>query len=233
MTCEICGGRGYVESEDDAGTVRVRECRCAIESRQRERVAKLLEESGITQEQLRRWSFGTFDIARCAGNAALRARMAEIVDDLRSYAQEPIGWRVLQGMYGVGKTHLAYAVAAHRARVGSPVYVATVPDLLDMLRRGFDDDSYDKRLRMLQTVPMLVLDDLGTENATPFAVEKLHQVVDARYRTRLPMVVTTNRLLHQDKTLPGRIVSRLLDRDLSVVWTLPVGDYRRVTHADR
>ena len=228
MTCEICGGAGYLiirDEEHDEKTIRI--CQCEIDAQARRRSERLLRDSGISKAQLERWQFGTFDVRAAVGTQQARKRLEEIVADLREFARHPSGWRILQGTYGVGKTHLAYAVAAHRARIGKPVYISNVPDLLDALRRGFDDDSYDERLTTLKTVDLLVLDDLGTENATPFAVEKLYQVIDARYRETLPMIVTTNRLLQEDRTVPGRIVSRLLDTQMSTVWTLPVGDYRR------
>jgi DNA replication protein DnaC len=205
-------------------------CACLLSERRRRAAERLLADAGLTLDHLARWQFGTFDPARCVGSVADRRRMQAIIDDLRAYAVAPTGWRVLQGVVGSGKTHLAYAVAAEWARARRPVYVSNVPDLLDSLRRGFDDDTYTERLRTLMRVDLLVLDDLGTESATPFAVEKLYQIIDARYRERLPMVVTTNRLLAEDHALPPRIVSRLLDRELSVVWSLPVADYRRHGH---
>lgn len=228
MACEICGGEGWLwVVTDEYPDGAYRPCRCSIEAAQRKRSERLLAESGITLQQLMRWRFETFDLAAANSTPQGRERLAECVADLRAYAAEPAGWRVLQGMYGCGKTHLAYAIAATRARARKPVYVSNVPDLLDMLRRGYDDASYDRRLQTLKEVELLVLDDLGTEHATPFALEKLYQVIDARYRDCAPLVVTTNRNLYEEKELPGRIVSRLLDVDMSRVWTLPAADYRR------
>jgi len=63
---------------------------------------------------------------------------------------------------------------------------------------------------VLGNVPLLVLDDLGTEKKSPFACEQLQKIVDHRARSSLPLVVTTNKPLNQ---LPnddeGRIASRL------------------------
>ena len=206
-------------------------CECRKEEMQRRLSGRLLAESGVTLEQLKRWQFGTFDPARSVADARGKRVMAEIVADMRAYATEPMRaerpWRVLQGPYGCGKTHLAYAVAAHRAREHRPVYVANVPDMLDALRRGFDAGDYEKRLTTIREVEVLVLDDLGVENSTAFVAETLYRIVDYRYRNRLPLIVTTNAIIQRDGSLAGRVASRLLDTAISVVHTMPAGDYRR------
>ena len=76
------------------------------------------------------------------------------------------------------------------------------------LRSGFNDkeNDYDRRFEMFLNVPLLVLDDLGTENPTPFVQEKLDTIIDYRLMHDLSLVVTTNLSLSQ---LPERIASRL------------------------
>src|SRR3990172_12981711 len=95
---------------------------------------------------------------------------------------------------------------------GSTMFV-TVPDLLDWLRFSFEggDSSLEQRLEEIRNVRLLVLDDLGTQNATPWAEEKLYQIINHRYVNRLPMVITTNLSLNE---IDGRIASRLQDPDL-------------------
>ena len=70
-----------------------------------------------------------------------------------------------------------------------------VPDLLDHLRAAFSpqsDISYDRRFDEVARRPCLVLDDLGTESATPWAKEKLFQLLNYRYSALLPTVITTS-----------------------------------------
>lgn len=228
MTCPICGDKKFVlvvteKYPDGAYTP----CRCFLEDNRRKALEKLLIESGMTLQQLSRWRFETFDIDKVRTNTKGRMAIAEALEDLKVYAENPVGWRVLQGLPGTAKTHLAYAVASRRAELSRPVFVSNVPDLLDMLRHGFEDASYDSRMKTLRETELLVMDDLGVENATPFALEKLYQIIDYRYRNVLPLIVTTNRNLHNDTDIPARIVSRLLDVDLTKVWTFAAHDYRR------
>jgi DNA replication protein DnaC len=93
--------------------------------------------------------------------------------------------------------------------------MVVVPDLLDQLRSTFSPSSnitYDQRFEHYKTAEMLILDDLGTESATPWAKEKLYQLINYRYVARLPTVITTSISLNE---LDARISSRMLDSNLS------------------
>ncbi len=144
----------------------------------------------------------------------------------RQYALQPEGWLVLQGNYGSGKTHLAAAIANAAVERGIRTVIITVPNLLDALRAGYQDNTYLARLDELRNVPLLILDDFGTQNATPWAREKLFQIVNDRYIKRLPLVVTTNQELPQ---IEPRIRSRLRDTSLTTFIGMPNADYRNGT----
>jgi DNA replication protein DnaC len=131
------------------------------------------------------------------------------------YARQPRGWLVLFGNYGCGKTHLAAAIANELLRSDCQVLFAVVPDLLDHLRSTFGPSSeveYDQRFEDIRDAQVLILDDLGTENASGWAREKLFQIINHRYNYAMPTVVTSNRA---PKDIDPRIFSRLSDRALS------------------
>jgi DNA replication protein DnaC len=112
----------------------------------------------------------------------------------RAFAEAPRDWLVFTGIYGAGKTHLAAAIANYRVERGHPALFIVVPDLLDHLRATFNPHSttsFDKCFEEVRRAPLLILDDLGTESATPWAREKLYQIFDYRYNARLPTVITT------------------------------------------
>jgi len=135
------------------------------------------------------------------------------------------GWLFLMGPYGSGKTHLAAAIANFVIDLGIPTLFLTVPDLLDWLRASFGggEESFEERLMEIRNCRLLILDDLGTQNATPWAEEKLYQIINHRYVHRLPTVVTTNLALDE---IAGRISSRLQDPDLVTLVTINAPDYR-------
>ena len=147
-------------------------------------------------------------------------------DEAREFAEEPDGWLVLTGPYGCGKTHLAAAIANFRADQGHMPMFVVVPDLMDHLRATFgprSSVSMDRLFEDVKRAQLLVLDDLGTQNMTPWAREKLYQLFNYRYNAELPTVITTPEL--KDEMDP-RLLSRMRDTRLSVVCAITAPSYR-------
>jgi DNA replication protein DnaC len=143
----------------------------------------------------------------------------------RAYADEPSGWLVLTGDHGVGKTHLAAAIANRRVALGGSALFVVVPDLLDHLRAAFSPTSrvtYDRRFDEIRAAELLVLDDLGTESATPWAREKLFQILNHRYAARLATVVTMSTAL---KDIDPWLRTRMLDRRRCTVFEILAWPY--------
>lgn len=142
------------------------------------------------------------------------------------FSQNPHGWLVLEGTYGCGKTHLAAAVANERLKHGDVVLFITSPDLLDHLRATFGPDAesdYDETFDRVRNAQLLILDDLGVENPSPWAQEKLFQLLNHRYTMRLPTIITTNQSI--DKLDP-RIRSRVLDVEHTMRVIITAPDFR-------
>ncbi len=131
---------------------------------------------------------------------------------------------VLAGPTGTGKTHLAAAIGWEWFEDGFRVVFARVDDLLDGLRKGYDDNTYHKKLERVRYCDLLILDDLGTEAAKAWGFEKLDRVVDWRYAARTPLVVTTNA---KSEDLLPRVASRLGDKSCSVVVQIDAPDARQ------
>lgn len=176
----------------------------------------------------------TFKAFNPEGNGGLPDHEKRSLQSAKAYVQRwannPNGWLSLHGPYGVGKTHLAAAAAAQRESRGDAVFFATVADLLDYLRATFSPDSpvtHDDLLDHIRTADMLVLDDMGAERSTPFAEDKLFQIVGYRYDERLPTIITTSDQIEEISKARPRIASRL--QDPLVVTELPIEapDYRR------
>jgi DNA replication protein DnaC len=122
-----------------------------------------------------------------------------VIPTIRNYTRQPDGWLTLLGPYGLGKTHLAAAIAHEVLGRGETVLFAVVPDLLDHLRATFEPQStvaYDERFELVRSVRLLILDDLGTESATLWAREKLYQLVN-----QLETALSILRRAFTDRTL--------------------------------
>lgn len=126
----------------------------------------------------------------------------------------------LWGEPGRGKTYAAAcAVRLHAGRsMSGPVSarIVGVPALLDALRSGYDTRGTMRPdvMGAAVRVPLLALDDLGAEHPTPWSMEVLTRLVDARVVAGLPTVVTSNYSVGEIRDLWGgmagkRIASRL------------------------
>ncbi len=171
----------------------------------------------------------TFENFRPRGNTGLAPAQADLLEraynQARVFAQNLEGWLLLQGDFGCGKTHLAAAIANFAVSLGVPTLFLTVPDLLDSLRFAYQDPeaTFESRFEEVRKATLLVLDDFGTQNATPWAQEKLFQILNYRYINHLPLVVTTNLSLDE---IEGRIRSRLEDPQLVTLVRIQAPDYR-------
>ena len=123
------------------------------------------------------------------------------------------GGMVLYGNTGCGKTHLAVSLMREMARVGDKQqWFETVPDLLLKIRSSFRDgasETEDKIVDRYSTIPLLVLDDLGSEKATEFAITTLYIILDRRDREMLDTIITTNLSLEE---IGGRLSARIASR---------------------
>jgi DNA replication protein DnaC len=169
-------------------------------------------------------TFETFD-TRKKLTTEERPNLERALEFSMSYAERPEGWLLLTGPYGSGKTHLAAAIAHHQQARGTDVMFVTVPDLLDYLRLTFNPNApvtFDQRFQMVRNSPFLVLDDLGMEGSSSWAKEKLFQIIDHRYVTRRPTVMTTGK---RPDELDARIQSRIKDKRRCTIFAITAPDY--------
>lgn len=100
---------------------------------------------------------------------------------------------MLTGSFGVGKTHLAAAIANRRMERGEPVVCQTQSEILQSIRSTYGGNGDEEAsIRRYQTVPLLIIDDMGKEQATEWAAGTLFRIIDGRYSDFRPIVITTN-----------------------------------------
>lgn len=218
--CPHCSGAGWLRMNAPVGDPRFGKlypCVCRTQATEQRNLEDLYRLSNLDAFQTK--VFANFDPEIPGATEAYYAAA--------DYATQPEGWLLMLGGYGTGKTHLAasianYVVQDHQMQV----YFAVAPDLLHYLRSAYapgSDTTYDERFEQIRSVYLLIIDDLGAEQSTPWATEKLYQIFNYRYNLRLPTVVTSNCDLDR---LDPRICSRLCDPDLCRHVFVTASDYR-------
>lgn len=124
----------------------------------------------------------------------------------------------ITGPYGTGKTHLVAAIANQLMQEGTAVICMTMIELLDRIKETYaQSQQYGQAtegdlLSTYKNVPLLIIDDMGKEAVTDWAVSKIYAIINARYEGHMPTIVTTNYSDHM-------LVHRLTPRDTGDSYT--------------
>ncbi|HTE83423.1 MAG TPA: ATP-binding protein [Dehalococcoidia bacterium] len=222
--CPRCGGFGFLRRDLPFGHPdfgRAVPCACVLKETEAEREHRLRRYSNLGA--LSRYTFENLAPRGHGASPAQQDRYERVVAAVRRFAEQPEGWLVLTGPSGSGKTHLAAALGNRVIAAGKSALFMVVPDLLDHLRTSFAPNSevpYDRLFDQVRNAGLLILDDLGSQSATPWAVEKLYQIINHRFNLALPTVLTLGTTIDE---LDDRLRSRLADPALSNVFLLEMG----------
>ena len=120
---------------------------------------------------------------------------------------------LLFGSVGTGKTFTAACIANALLEQGVPVLMTNFSRILNALS-GLYSEEKNQYIDSLNQYSLLIIDDLGIERSTEFALEQVFNVIDSRYRSKLPLIVTTNMTLEELKNPQDLTRSRIYDRVL-------------------
>lgn len=203
------------KSDGTARTVRCA-CECSVaqnakeaeEKRKRDRMQYLdsMRRTGFPDAEMREWTFAKSDHTDQKNENIARKYVANF-DAMRSQGTGLL----LCGSVGTGKSFLAAAIANGLINQGTPCLMTNFSRIISRVSEKFGGDQ--KYLDDLNRFDLLIIDDLGAERDTEFTWEKVMNVIDARYRAGLPLIITTNLTL-KDLADPSdirrqRVFSRL------------------------
>ena len=120
---------------------------------------------------------------------------------------------LLWGDVGTGKSYIAGCIANALLDKGVPVIMTNFARLLNKLTDMYSGDR-NAYIDSFKKYPLMIIDDLGMERDSEFAREQVFSVIDSRYRSQLPMIVTTNLSLEELKDTTDLSKSRIYDRVL-------------------
>ena len=169
---------------------------------------------GLTDPVLRKHTFEN-DL----GHNPKQMNMAENWDAFRKNSMGLLLW----GNVGTGKSFIAGCIANALLDKGVPVMMTNFARLLNKLTDMYSGDR-NAYIDSFNSFPLLIIDDLGVERNSEFAREQVFNIIDSRYRSQLPMIVTTNLTVDELKKPADLARARIYDRVLERCTAIRVND---------
>ena len=192
-------------------------CKCQMEAQQiakrqmeaqkQQRRIRQLKATGIQEKHLLDWKFAVAEDNR-------DIRMAKkYVASWSKVRAENLGL-LLWGNVGTGKSFVAACIANALLEQGVPVLMTNFSKLLNQMGALYSEERY-RYIAALSNFPLLIVDDLGIERSTEYALEQVYAVIDERYKSGQPLIVTTNLTIGEIRNprdvAHARIYSRILE----------------------
>ena len=202
-------------------------CRCRIEeyeknqaeqrAREKARHIEELLREGFLSRSMRDWTF-----ERDNGQNAQMPVARKYVQNWEQMKEKNIGL-LIWGDVGCGKSFLAGAIANalidQEVRVKMTNFTAILNDLSSTLILNDLSSTFEGRneyLNRLCSYPLLIIDDFGMERGTEYGLEQVYSVIDGRYRSKKPLIVTTNLTLTELRSAADTAHKRIYDRVLDM-----------------
>ena len=121
---------------------------------------------------------------------------------------------LLWGDVGTGKSFVAACIANALLDQGILVLMTNFSKILNQMGAMYSEERY-RYIASFSNYSLLILDDLGIERSTEYALEQVYAVIDERYKSGLPVIITTNlkiaEIRNPQDVAYARIYSRILE----------------------
>ena len=192
-------------------------CKCAREKAEQEKakeqaakdmeVIASLRNASLISEKFSGASFADFEVSKHnEWNFKLCKRYVTAWDKMFENNQGLLFW----GDVGTGKSYAAACIANELLAQRVPVIMTSLVKLLELIER--DRDAEASIINRICKAKLVVFDDLGAERSTNYGLEKVYNIIDSRYRSGLPMILTTNLDIETMKNEIDIRYSRIYDR---------------------
>lgn len=227
-TCEVCGKPVELKL-NFFGVSKVVGCACNCIEEKRRREAEERHKAEFEHERQKNKKYSLMDEK---ARAAVFEQL-EVTDENKKYIQAAEHycrqWKqnkrennglLFYGMPGRGKTTIACCIANRLLDMGVAVKAMSVIDMLQRVRDSYDNfgqDGETELKREIKDADMLILDDLGAEYRTEWSAALVYEIIDARYRSGKPSIITTNLTISDlkahltDKNGISRTYDRLIE----------------------
>ncbi len=207
------------------------QCACAAREYEAERAARAAREKQLQIDALRSSGIRDKNLTACRFDCADMTaelqkcqRYADHWDDMYRENSGLLLW----GNTGNGKTYAAACIANQLIDRGIPAMITSFPRILNA---GYDKQDIADQMRYY---PLLVIDDLGVERNSDYALETVYMIIDERYKSKKPLIITTN--LTMDEICKPKSIAqqRIYDRVVEMCTPLMFrGDNKRREKANK
>lgn len=201
-------------------------CRCAVEELEKAEQERKDRETmeGISRLKsagLQDKTFFGYTFANCDGTHPCAGYAHRYAEHFAEFQKSGLGL-LLWGDVGTGKTFLAGCIANALMDRNIPVLMTSFPKLINSLG-GLYSGERNEYLQNLNYYQLLIIDDLGVERNTPYVLETVYLVIDERYKSGKPFIITTNLSLQELQNPAdlehGRIYDRIMERCTPVAFS--------------
>lgn len=225
-SCKLCSDTGYVD-----GVL----CRCVKDIAATESYSSLIGEMPLKASTFDAFKLNYYSDEKNEQGVSPKKQMTAVLNTCKKFAAEfPSGANLLlTGGCGLGKTHLSLAIANEVLSKDYHVIYGSAQNLInEVSRESFDRSGSTAKFDSLTSCDLLILDDLGTEFATPLSVSVVHNIINTRLLRGISTVISTNLNL---KDISDMYNDRITSRIIGSYTICPVfgDDIRQITSVNR
>lgn len=238
--CGKCGSRKQLRVKFGDKTHVVR-CVCKCESKELEekkrqeeyeeqmRRINRLKEASMMDKKYREITFDKYEVRE--ENKKVFEMAKKYADRFQDMYKKNQGL-LLYGPVGTGKSFTAACIGNYLLNNAKPVIMTSFVKILQDI---WENDREAEYITILNSASLLIVDDLGTERETDYALEKVYNIIDSRVRANKPMIITSNLELNDMMECEDIRKKRIYDRILECCYPMYVGgkSFRMMKAAQR
>lgn len=238
--CGKCGSRKQLRVKFGDKTHVVR-CVCKCESKELEekkrqeeyeeqmRRINRLKEASMMDKKYREVTFDKYEVRE--ENKKVFEMAKKYADRFQDMYKKNQGL-LLYGPVGTGKSFTAACIGNYLLNNAKPVIMTSFVKILQDI---WENDREAEYITILNSASLLIIDDLGAERNTDYALEKVYNVIDSRIRTDKPMILTTNLELSEMLQTTDIRYRRVYDRIFETCYPveMPGKSFRQIEAAQR
>lgn len=238
--CGKCGSRKQLRVKFGDKTHVVR-CVCKCESKELEekkrqeeyeeqmRRINRLKEASMMDKKYREVTFDKYEVRE--ENKKVFEMAKKYADRFQDMYKKNQGL-LLYGPVGTGKSFTAACIGNYLLNNAKPVIMTS---FVKILQDVWENDREAEYITILNSASLLIVDDLGTERETDYALEKVYNIIDSRVRANKPMIITSNLELNDMMECEDIRRKRIYDRILECCYPMYVGgkSFRMMKAAQR